>query len=43
MCISENSDSNLGNISRTADTNIIQGLGIVIKNSVINDILGTIV
>jgi len=43
MWISQNGDSNLGITSRTADTNFIQGLGIVIKNSAINDLLRTIV
>lgn len=43
MWISENSRSNLGIMSRTVNKNIIQGLGIVINNSVINGILDTIV
>lgn len=43
MRISENSDSNVGIMSRAADTNITQGSEIVIKNLVINDILCIIV
>lgn len=43
MGISENGHSNLGIMSRTVNKNIIQGLGTVINNSVINGILGTII
>lgn len=43
MGLSENGHSNLVIISRTVNKNIIQGLGIVINNSVKNRVLGTIV
>lgn len=43
MSFSENGGFNLGIMSRTANTDIFQGLRLVIKNSVIDATVGTTV
>lgn len=43
MWISENSGFNLGIMSRTSNRDIFHGLRLIIKNSVIDDIVGTTV